>query len=58
MECPRCVLACDALACRSNVEVTSERLKGMDMSDVDLDGELFQSFLAISKAFLDFVNTD
>jgi hypothetical protein len=57
-ECPRCVLACDALACKPSVEVTSGRLTGIDVSDFEFDDELFERILSSSQAFMDFVHTN
>jgi hypothetical protein len=54
---PGCILACDALACKRDVEVTARGFKGLDASDFDFDGELFESLLSSRKAFLDFVKT-
>jgi hypothetical protein len=56
-ECPRCVLARDALACKPAVEVTSRGLRGLDDSDFDFDCGLFESLLSSPTAFLDFVHT-
>jgi hypothetical protein len=55
---PRCILACDALACKPSAEVTARGLKGLDASDFDFDSELFESLLSSPKAFLEFVNTN
>jgi hypothetical protein len=57
LNCPRCILACDALACKSSVEVTARGLKDIDVSDFDFDCDLFDSLLASHKGFLDFVKT-
>jgi hypothetical protein len=56
-DCPRCILACDALACKPSVEVTAGGLKGLDVSDFDFDCDLFDSFLASRKGLLNFVKT-
>jgi hypothetical protein len=56
-DCPGCILACDALACKPSVEVTAGRLKGIDVSDLEIDCDLFDSFLASRKGFLDFLKT-
>jgi hypothetical protein len=44
-DCPRCILACDALACKPSAEVTAGGLKSIDVSDFDFDCNLFDSFL-------------
>jgi hypothetical protein len=56
-DCPRCILACDALACKSSVEMTAGGLKDIDVSDFDFDCELFGSLLVSRKGFLDFAKT-
>jgi hypothetical protein len=48
-DCPRRILACEALACKPSVEVTAGRLKSIDDS-LDL-------LLASRKGFLEFVKT-
>jgi hypothetical protein len=48
-DCPRRILACEALACKPSVEVTTGRLKSIADS-LDL-------LLASRKGFLDFVKT-
>jgi hypothetical protein len=53
--CPRCILACDALACQPSVKVTAGGLKDISVSDFDFDGDLFDSLLAPHKGFLDFM---
>jgi hypothetical protein len=55
--CAWCVLACDALACKSSVEVTAGGLGGIDASDFEFDSELSESLLASPKPFLDFIKT-
>jgi hypothetical protein len=56
-DCPRWILACDALACKPNVRKTTGGLKGIDVSDFDFECDLFDSLLASRKGFLDFVKT-
>jgi hypothetical protein len=56
-DCPRCILACDALACEPSVEVTAGGLKDIDVSDFDFDCDLFDSVLASRKGLLDFMKT-
>jgi hypothetical protein len=36
-DCPPCIRACDALACKPSIEVTAKGLKGIDVSDFDFD---------------------
>jgi hypothetical protein len=40
-DCPRCIPACDTLACKSSVEVAAGGLKGTDVTDFDFDCDLF-----------------
>jgi hypothetical protein len=35
----RCILACDALACKPVVEVTPDGLSGVDARDFDMDAD-------------------
>jgi hypothetical protein len=56
-DCPRCILACDALACKPSVEMTAGGLKGIDVSDFDFNCDFFDSLLTSRKGSLDFVKT-
>jgi hypothetical protein len=56
-ECPQCIRACGALACKPSAEVTAGGLKGIDVSDSDFDCDLFESLLTSRKGFLDFLKT-
>jgi hypothetical protein len=56
-KCPRCALACDALACKPSVEVAAGGLGGTDVRDFDFESELSESLLASPKAVLDFTKT-
>jgi hypothetical protein len=52
---PRCILACDALACKPSVEVTRDGLHGLDSTDFDLGCDLFESLTSSRVAFQEFV---
>jgi hypothetical protein len=54
-DCPRCILACDALVCKPNVEVTADALSGLDARDFDLDGDLLESLTSSAKTFQEFI---
>jgi hypothetical protein len=56
-DCPPRILACDALACKSSLEVTVGGLEYIDVSDFDFDYDLFHSLLPFREGFLDFVKT-
>jgi hypothetical protein len=53
---PRCVIASDALAFRPSVEVTNEKLTGVDLTDLEFDGDVLQELTSSSTAFADFVS--
>jgi hypothetical protein len=56
-DCPRCIPACEALACKLSVEATAEGLKDIGVSEFDVDCDLFDSLLASRKEFVGFVKT-
>jgi hypothetical protein len=52
---PRCVLACDTLACALSVEVNPQGLAGLDVRDLDLSYYLLESLTSSSAAFQEFM---
>jgi hypothetical protein len=52
---PRCILACEALACVGSVEVNPDSLTGLGVSDLDLPYDLLESLTSSSTAFQEFV---
>jgi hypothetical protein len=52
---PRCILACDALACVPSIEVTSEGIQGLDLNDLDLSFDLLEGLTSSSEEFRAFV---
>jgi hypothetical protein len=53
--CPRCIPACDALACKPAVEVTSDGLSDLDARDFDMDADLLKRLTSSRKEFQEFV---
>jgi hypothetical protein len=53
--CPRCTLACDALACKRHVEVAKDTLIGLNVTDFDLNYHLLESSTSSSGTFRDFI---
>jgi hypothetical protein len=53
---PRCILACDARACKPSVEVTPDGLLGFHSNDFDFDCDLLESLTSSPDAFRDFVH--
>jgi hypothetical protein len=56
--CPRCILACNALACKRAVEVTPDGLPGRDAWDFDMDADLLERFTSSRKEFRKFVEVN
>jgi hypothetical protein len=52
---PRCILACDGLACVASVEVNPDGLTGLDISDLDLSYVLLELLKSYARAFQEFV---
>jgi hypothetical protein len=53
--CPRCILACDALACKPAVEVTPDGLSDLDAQDFDMDTDLLEWLTLARKEFQEFL---
>jgi hypothetical protein len=53
--CPRCILVCDALACKPAVEVTPDGLSGLDVRDSDMDADLLERLTSSRKEFQEFL---
>jgi hypothetical protein len=53
--CPRCILACDALACKLAVEVTPDGLSGLDAQDFEMDADLLERLTSSRKGFQEFI---
>jgi hypothetical protein len=53
--CPRCILACDALACKPAVQVTPDGSSGLDAQDFDMDPDLLERLTSSRKEFQEFV---
>jgi hypothetical protein len=51
----KCILACDALACKPSVEVTRDALSGLDSSDFDRGCDLLESLTSSRAAFQAFL---
>jgi hypothetical protein len=55
--CPRCILACNALACKSAVEATHDGLSGLDARDFDMDTDLLERLTSSRTEFQEFVES-